>query len=337
MLQARKAIVESISRNPAILEIPITKPIVIVGLPRTGTTFLSHMLSLDPNCRYFTFAEMHQPTPFPEEKTFKNDPRFKASELNLALASLFDPNYQKNLNELHHLESSSMEEELYFFEHLQASLLNYLLCGDGGYRKFLLNEQKMKYAYQYLRRCMQHSSYLYPPQSHWIIKTPQHLLSLEQLVNEFPDACVIFTHRHPASVICSYFLLMLYSYNLYVSADHDIAKMLAQDICELFHEMLARFVEFRKKCSNSKQFLDLSFEETIQRPKETLTKIYDHFGKSFSSQHFKLVEEYLKQDSREGKSKIGKVSIQDLGFTMEELSQKFEEYLRTYLPENRRK
>jgi len=184
---------------------------------------------------------------------------------------------------------------------------------------------------------MQHSSYQYPPRSHWVLKSPEHMFTLEQMLQTYPDACVIFTHRHPASVICSSLLIFLYAFNIYFPADHDVTKQLAQDCFQKAYEFSRLFVGFRKKHSNPKQFLDLSFDEITQRPLDTMEKIYDHFGKHFTLKHRKLVEEYLQQESREGLSKIPKVKLEDTGFKMEEINEKFAEYLKAYLPASNEK
>jgi len=247
-LKARKELVESISRNPGVLKVEIKRPIIIVGLPRTGTTFLAHLLSLDPDCRFFSMGEQFCPTPFPKEETYGKDWRTLFTDLMSFSSGFFDVDYIKNINELHRLKGSLIEEDQILWIQVQYYWLQHLLTGNGAYLKFLLEEGGNSVcAYRYLKRYLQHSSYQYPPRSHWVLKNPYHLYALEQMMTEFPDACVIFTHRHPASAMCSYFLNLHYMYNLYVPADHDIAEQLSHDCLQIIEDALHRFVGFRKK------------------------------------------------------------------------------------------
>jgi len=68
-----------------------------------------------------------------------------------------------------------------------------------------------------------------------------------------------------------------------------------------------------------------------------MEKIHNHIGKHFTLKHRKLVEEYLQQETREGISKTPKVKLSDVGFDMEQINEKFAEYLKAYLPASNEK
>ena len=49
--RTREAIISYVSAHPEVAKIPIRRPLLLIGLPRTGTTLLHRLLSLDPVVR----------------------------------------------------------------------------------------------------------------------------------------------------------------------------------------------------------------------------------------------------------------------------------------------
>lgn len=331
--KARKQLVESISKNPQVLEVKISSPMIVIGLQRTGTSFLSQILSLDPDCRYFIKGELENPVPFPKEETYKtSDPRLKIPEFQYVIARAFDPNFPKMLTSFHNTPANLLDEEIFALCQVQNYMGNYMLAPTGETRKFFLENGNAACAYQYLRRLMQHSSYQYPPRSHWVLKTPQHLFFLDDLMNEFPDACLIFTHRHPAESLCSFYSFMVYTYNIYCPIDHDTSEQWAKDIYEMTFVQISKFMEFRKKNPDNPHFLDLNFKEITETPLETVEKIYLRFGKKLTKQHKDAIEQYLQAEVREGKIQTPKATLAQMHLTIEEVNDRFAEYIGTYLP-----
>jgi len=214
-----------IHKNKHILKIPITKPIFVLGLPRTGTTFLQAILALDPSTRHMKSWEATLPIPPPRKETYEHDPRIEMIDVLLQSGKIFDPDFIEGMRSFHRIRGDAAEEDLLTFHQglpyilsankrleLKPKLITTvgffmaqgMLTTHEGYLDWFYSQENKAYYYKYQRRLLQVLSSKYPPRSHWVLKAPIHSLFLGPLLNEFSDARVIITHRHPSAVLPSW-------------------------------------------------------------------------------------------------------------------------------------
>src|SRR5262252_6040691 len=106
LLSNRLRMQEDLKRFPCIEQTPIRKPLVIVGLPRTGTTLLHQLLAQDPSARVPRLWELLQPSPPPCPEALATEPRRKQAEQMIRRALAFAPHFQA----LHPLSATGPEE-----------------------------------------------------------------------------------------------------------------------------------------------------------------------------------------------------------------------------------
>ena len=85
LLKNRLLFADLLARHPEIDQLEVTRPIVICGLPRTGTTHLHNLMAADPALRSLPYWESLEPIPVPAEADADPDPRLARCEQGLAV------------------------------------------------------------------------------------------------------------------------------------------------------------------------------------------------------------------------------------------------------------
>jgi hypothetical protein len=180
-------------RAPDILDQPIERPIIITGLPRSGTTFLHRLLLEDPDNR----APLVWQTIYPYPPRRGRDRRAARVARQLRAFERLAPEFRA----LHPLDATSPQECSEITAHVFRSLrfdTNYRI---PGYRNWLDQTDHVP-AYRFHRRFLQHLQNQRPG-GRWALKCPEHLFALDAIRAVYPDARLVFVHRDPVKVLLS--------------------------------------------------------------------------------------------------------------------------------------
>lgn len=206
LLAARLRFEDFVRRHPEALEVELEPPVIVVGLPRSGTTHLVNLLATDPRFRSMPWWEVAEPIPVIGDGPGRDgiDPRF--------LRSLAEHEATQQVSPLtalmHDRPPSSIEEECELMDlDLCAYPLEWLARVPSWRDHYLGLDQHSHYAF--LRRELQVLSYLRGP-NRWVLKCPQHLEQLGPLMATFPDATIAFTLRDPVAVLQSAITMLAY-------------------------------------------------------------------------------------------------------------------------------
>jgi hypothetical protein len=195
-----------LKRHPEILEIEIERPIIIAGLPRSGTTHLLNLIAADERLRSLPYWESLEPIPDPNEAPGPNgvDPRLVRCRESYALQDALVP----LLRNMHDMAPEHVHEEIEI-QALDFSSyeLEWIATVPRWRDYYLAHDQTPHYAF--LKKGLQALQWLRGP-DRWILKSPQHMEQLGPLIHTFPDATVAFTHRDPVSVIASAITMLAY-------------------------------------------------------------------------------------------------------------------------------
>lgn len=206
LLSQRLLLTDLLRRYPEIHDVEIERPIIVVGLPRSGTTHLVNLIASDPRRRALPYWESQEPFPMHGEGPDVNgvDPRFARSVAEHESAMVMTPLVQN----MHDRFPQAIEEEV---EILDLDFASYVLewhCRVPQWRDFYLGLDQDQH-YGYLRTVLKALTFLRGPRQ-WVLKSPQHCEQLGPLTRTFPDATVAFTHRDPVAVIQSAVTMLAY-------------------------------------------------------------------------------------------------------------------------------
>jgi hypothetical protein len=199
LLAARLRFEEFVQRHPEALEVELEPPVIVVGLPRSGTTHLVNLLAEDTRFRSLPFWEIVEPIPVRGDGPGRDgvDPRFLRAVANHEATLAASPLTAS----MHDRAPSAIEEEC---ELLDLDLCTYVLEWHARVPSWRDHAETLDHRthYRFLRTQLQVMSYLRGP-NRWVLKCPQHLERLGPLMAAFPDATVAFTLRDPVAVLQS--------------------------------------------------------------------------------------------------------------------------------------
>jgi hypothetical protein len=195
----RLRIRDLLTRHPEILETEIEAPIIVVGLPRSGTTHLVNLIAADRRLRSLPLWESYEPVPDDGEQPLPDgtDPRYRRAEQEWEAMQAMLP----YLAAMHPMRPDHVHEELELqLPDFSSYQLEWVARVPGWRDHYLAHDQTPHYAY--LKTVLQILQWRRPGER-WVLKSPQHLEQLGPLLTTFPDATVVVTHRDPVSVVQS--------------------------------------------------------------------------------------------------------------------------------------
>ena len=271
LLVNRLRLTEDRKRHPGIAEQDIARPIFIIGLPRTGTTLLHHLLSQDPASRAPQAWEVMAPSPPPEAATYASDPRIDEAERKLQWLDWLAPDFKA----IHPLGARLAIECIAILSHSFLSSRFHTTYRLPTYQAWL-KTQDVRPAYAYHRRFLQHLQWRTPAER-WVLKAPAHFYALESLFAVYPDALVVQTHRDPRTVLASVASLTLTLQSAF--AEPLDLEEIGQEVVQSWTEGLARAMRVRQTGAvPAERFVDVRYHELLADPIGTIRRVYTHFG-----------------------------------------------------------
>ena len=268
-LTSRLQIVKWRKENPAVAAQPVTRPIFIVGQPRTGTTILFDLLAQDPALRPPLTWEVDNPWPLPRPETYATDPRIAETRASIEMSEQIVP----GLLAFHPMGALVGQECVRITAGQFCSMIFPVQYRLPSYSRWLLYEADHQPAYAYHRMFLQHLQSGVPGQ--WLLKSPAHLWQLDALVAEYPDALIVQTHRDPLNVISSISALTHHLRHL-ASDESSITECAAQSREEIVAG-LERGMKLRD--SLSQRVVDVQFADFIRDPFATIRGVYAELGR----------------------------------------------------------
>jgi len=220
-LLVNRLLVESvIARHPRALAAPIERPVVIVGLPRTGTSHLHNLLSVHPELRFLPYWESCEPVPAPGDDSRPGcpDPRIARTQAGLDQGAVLIPHQQA----MHELAAETPHEEIGFLQMAFACPLFSTMYHVPTYREWYCRSD-LTASYAYAKRVLQVVPYLRDSGKRWVLKSPMHLEQIGPLMKTWPDARVVMTFRDPARVTLSMATMTAYNRRLSARAVDPVA------------------------------------------------------------------------------------------------------------------
>ena len=320
-LKNRLLLTDLLTRHPEIHNVELLPPVVIAGLPRTGTTHLHNLLGATPSFRTLPYWESFEPFPLPSEEGIEPDPRAARMDIAVTMMNTLMPHFAL----MHEMTTEHVHEEIQLLANDFSTMFMETLAYVPRWESYYLAHDQTS-TYEYLATQLKALQFLRGGRR-WLLKSPQHLEQLPVLDKVFPGVAVVCTHRDPVPVAISMVAMLAYTARTHRSPVpvEDIAAGWI-DRLEL---MLAALVGDRDVIPPGRS-IDVSFDDFMADQLGVAEQVYGLVGEPMTDEVRAAMAEYLGGHQR---GRLGKVltSCEMFGLNEDDLRERFAPYVSRFL------
>ena len=270
-----------LTRFPEIRDERIEAPLVIVGLPRTGTTMLHRTIAADPRMLAPLWYETRFPSPQLDwDFTLEGDRRI--SDAKAEVQAMVEANPE--LMAIHPMDALGPDEDIMLLEQSFYSFNIQAFANVPSYDRWV-EAQDHTPGYAYFRMLLQFLQWQKKRAglrgTRWALKAPHHLHYMDLVFKTFPDARVVQSHRDPVDTIPSLASLIAGVWVIYSDAADPVE--VGRQWSRKFARGMAHTMAVRDEIGPSR-FLDLWFRDTVSQPLTEIQKVYDFLGMELTAE-----------------------------------------------------
>jgi len=330
LLKNRLRLTDLLARHPEIRDVELLPPVIIAGLPRTGTTHLHNLLSAGPAFRSLPYWESIEPFPDPAEGD-DVEPRRDRTGQAVWFANEAMPYFAR----MHEMTTDHVHEEIQLLANDFSTMFFETVAEVPAWRDhYLASDQSLHYAH--LRLQLQALQFLDGVREgrrslrggrRWVLKSPQHLEQLPVLERIFPGAAVVVTHRDPVSVVTSMATMVVYTARMYRSPVP--VERLAAYWADRIERMLERVVVDRDSLDPATS-MDVRFDDFVADDLATARQVYDLAGEPVTPAVEAAMAGFLASHQRDRHGRID-YRAEDIGLDVDDLRRRFAGYTERFL------
>ncbi len=309
-------------RHPEIGAQEVPHPLFIVGLPRTGSTLLHHLLAQDPGSRVAQAWEVMFPSPPPEAGSYGTDPRIAKAARQLAWFDALTPEFKA----IHPLGAQLALECIAIMSPTFLSPRFHTTYHVPTYQEWL-ERQDLRPAYRFHRRFLQQLQWRAPARR-WVLKAPSHLFAFDALLETYPDARIVQTHRDPVTVLASVASLTAVLQRAFT--DEIDPLEIGQEVSRRWTNGLDRAMQLRRSGRvPAERFVDVHYHELVRDPLAVVRRIYAHFEIPLTEATEAPMRRFLAENPKD-KHGAHRYSPSSFGFEADDLARRFKAYREFY-------
>jgi hypothetical protein len=322
VLRARAHAIRSMRRHPGFASCVIASPVVITGIPRSGTTALHRLMAVDPRFQGLQSWLLDAPMPRPPRQTWAGHPEFRKS------AALLEARYREapQKRAAHDVIAEDLHECCMLLQ--QGFVSNILGCmwPAPTYDAWWQSQDETN-AYRHYCACVQLIG-SNEPDRRWLLKNPGHIENLDLLFAVFPDAKVIQTHRDPGRAVPSLCALLMQLHAVFEERPGDQrARIMIRREAGKWASALRR--ADRVRATRPDQVLDVVHDDFHREPAAVIERIYDFIGWEPTDGVRAAMAERIaaKPELSHGKHRY---DLNDFAMTCEEVREQFGDYVERF-------
>jgi hypothetical protein len=307
--------------HPDYAQAGLDRPVFVTGLPRTGTTALHRLLTADPDHQGLEMWLTEVPQPRPPRETWAANPVFTHIQAGYEQHHIEHPEFMG----VHYIAADQVEECWQLLRQSMRSISYECLAHLPTYSSWLRG-QDWTAAYRRHRRNLQLIG-LPDSDRRWVLKNPSHLFALDALLQVYPDALVIQTHRAPRTAIAS-----VCSLAAHASAGWSTTfqgEVIGRDQLETWAFGLERFTAVRAS-RDPAQFYDVDYDDFVADPIGTVESTYAYFGLPLSGAAADAMRVLHAQSATAEARSAHRYTLADFGLTGTEVDERFAGYLHAH-------
>jgi hypothetical protein len=320
-LKNRLLLTDLVTRHPEIHDIELLPPVVIAGLPRTGTTHLHNLLAAAPAFRTLPYWESFEPFPLPAEVGVEPDPRAARMDVAVMVMNTLMPHFAL----MHEMTTEHVHEEIQLLANDFSTMFMETLAYVPRWREYYLAHDQTS-TYEYLATQLKALQFLRGGRR-WLLKSPQHLERLPVLERVFPGVAVVCTHRDPVPVALSMVAMLTYSARMHRSPVP--VEQIAAEWIDRLELMLASLARDRAVIAPERS-IDVTFDDFMADELGVAEQVFGLVGEPVTDDARTAMADYLAGHQR---GRLGRVvtSCEMFGLNEGDLRARFAPYVSRFL------
>lgn len=325
----RLRVEQDLQRHPEILDEDVSDPIIVIGLPRSGTTKMQRMLAAAPDVQKLYLWRMLNPAPFPESGPGGPDPRRAAAGLDDIMAS-----GNEAIGAAHAMAAAEVDEECVLFDFTGDCSVN----GLCSYVPLLFDHewfagrerQEDRDAYRYVRTLLQYLQWQDGGKRGrpWVMKAIIHIAHLEALTDCFPNATIVHCHRDPHSAIPSFAKMMCAVWSAKAQGvEPDTA---GRELLRWGATVMERCLESRERLRLGDRILDVHYDDIRDHAMTVIQEVYRHRGREATREALEAMRQW-ELDNEQGKLGSHRYAPAEFGLTTAMIDQAFATYIHRFI------
>jgi len=317
----RLRVVDYLRQHPEVAAERVERPLVVLGLPRTGTSLASYLLDQDPNRRSLLTWEAENSVPPPSPETLRIDPRClkKKAELEALAEGL----KAANIPMVHWDDADGPTECMFVQNQDFRAYLWEAFMPTSAYADWLMDAD-MTSTYAYERSVLQMLQSRAP--GVWSLKMPSHAVHIDALLSTFPDVRIVWAHRDPFKATAS-FLRLNYLSRAVLGADIDVTDVVSNVLRQL-QAHVARPLQARQRIGDDR-FFDLHYAALLRDPIGVMRSLYEWAGDELTPSTEDAMLQWLKRNPQD-RFGVQPYSLDGSGVAIGDLEPVFDQYLSTF-------
>ena len=307
--------------HPQCLQQPIRRPLIILGIPRTGTTALHKLLSVDPQFQGLERWLTTFPMPRPPRAEWESNPWHQACVAGLEAFLDSVP----ELRAAHDLQADDVDECLDVLKQNFCSNFFGSSVDIPAYDEWWLQQSEAP-AYQRYYKVLQLIA-ANSPNKTWLLKNPGHVANVDLLLDIFPDACVVQTHRDPVKAMPSLCSVLSFGRSMIEGERARLNKIGGRELA-YWGKAVIDADKARQQAPD--QFLDVIHADFHSDPMAVVKNIYNYFDFELTPEVTKAMTDRIARNP-EGSHGQHHYTLEKFGLTEQQIADRFRDYRAKYL------
>jgi hypothetical protein len=321
VLRNRLELRDWLAREPSIGMEPIDRPILLMGLPRSGTTFMHHLFDHDPKLRLLRMWETLRPCPPPAI-----DPVSVVARLEVARRNKEDwQSDVENFDATHLLDPDGPDECTHLISQVFAMVGFLNVMKVSSFFRWLCESADFFKVYQHHKSVLQLLQWK-APHRRWVLKYPNYVLSMKELSNTYPDALFVVSHRDPVRTLAS-LCDLTHQFRAPRYADNDRVKI-GQEMWYFVQKHVDHLLAFRRSDTKTR-IHDVDYNGLVSDPVATVRSVYAAMDLELPSPVRERLADWTQRNPK-GKRGTHTYRLEEYGLDRDRVEAGFAEYRRAF-------
>jgi hypothetical protein len=307
---------------PEIAEERIIKPVILTGLPRSGTTYLQYLFDRDRRFRLIRTWESLTPSP---------PPGFDAASVALRKAAEAESRRQirpevKGFDALHLIDEGGSDECHAFLEQSYSAAGFHNLYDVPSYFNFLIDKLELSTAYRVHKRQLQLLQWK-SPQPRWAVKYPNHVIAMDAIDSVYPEARFVMTHRDPVQLLASISKMTL----ALRSARYDPPIDPHRIGCQM-RDFIRRHIDRIMAYNTSQQgerVVHVDYYGLVADPAKVMGDVHARLGIDSPEDVRKVIASWRRENPKNARG-ANDYALEQFGLNADEMAELFSDYARCF-------